>query len=53
MLRGPGIRRTVILTLEIHLWHQTAFKHIKKFYAEICLCYKIISSSGMVTDVIV
>lgn len=53
MLRGPGIRRTVILILEIRVWHQTAFKHVKNFYADMCLYYKIISNSGMVTDVMV
>lgn len=50
MLRGPGIRRTIVLILEICLWHQTAFKHVKNFNADSCLCYKITSNSGMVTD---
>lgn len=38
MLGGPGIRRTVILILEIRVWHQTAFKHAKNFYADMRPC---------------
>lgn len=38
MLRGPGIRRRVILILEICVWHQTAFKHAKNFYADVRPC---------------
>lgn len=52
MFRGPWIRRTIILILEIHIWNQTAFKHGKNFYADMCLCYKIISNTGMETDAI-
>lgn len=53
MLRGPGIRRTIILILEICVWRQIAFEHVENFYADTCLRYEIISNSGMVADVIV
>jgi len=53
MLRGPGIRRTIILILEICVWRQIAFECVENFYTDMRLCYEIISNSGMVADVIV
>lgn len=53
MLRGRGIRRTHILILEICVWRQIAFQRVGKFYADMRLCYEIISNSGMVADVTV
>lgn len=51
MLRGPGIRITIILILEICVWRQIAFKRVENFYADTRLCYEIMSNSGMAADV--
>lgn len=53
MLRGHGIRRIIILILEICVWRWIAFEHVENFYADRHLCYEIISNSGMAADVIV
>ena len=53
MLKAPGIRRTIILILEICVWRQIASERVENFYADMRLCYEIISNSGMAADVIV